>query len=143
MQSGCIFSEIAYLSRKFTETYHYQKCNPTIQIISASEKHLYQSAISFRLFRHAAPLKLCPSEKKVETVMEPTLACSSIMESYRNTICMQMIPHSALNWGVNGVLRAICHSVYLTRLSHSLTCLSCTVASVWLVFHTEVILCVR
>lgn len=48
-----------------------------------------------------------------------------------------MIPHSALNWAVNGVLGAICHSVYSTGLFHSFTCLSCTAASVWLIFHTE------
>lgn len=48
--------------------------------------------------------------------------CSSIIDLYRHTICMQMTPHSALNGAINGLLRAVCHSVYLTRLSHSKTC---------------------
>lgn len=64
----------------------------------------------------------------METVMESILACSSIFDSYRHTICMQMTPRSALNRAVNGVLGAICHPVCLTRLSRSLTCRSRTVA---------------
>lgn len=61
------------------------------------------------------------AEKKVESE-ESVLACSSITDLYRHTICMQMIPPSALNRAVDGVFRAICHSVHLIRLSHSMAC---------------------
>lgn len=60
-------------------------------------------------------------KKKVESE-ESVLACSSITDLYRHTICMQMIPPSALNRAVDGVFRAICHSVHLIRLSHSMAC---------------------
>lgn len=87
---------------------------------------MYQSS---GFFFHSTPLRLCPSNRKgekMETVMESILVCSSIIDSCRHAICMQMNPHLALDWTFSGVLGAICHSVYLTRLFHSLTCPSCT-----------------
>lgn len=64
--------------------------------------------------------------EKAERHKESLLTSSSIVSSYScPTVWMQMLPHSGVNWVVNGVLRAICHSVYLTRLPHSLTCLLC------------------
>lgn len=95
---------------------------------------MYQSALSLQ-FSSMRLIRPCPSKR---TVVESISVCSSIIDSYRHTICMQMIPHLALKWAVNGVLGAICHSAYLTRLSHSLTCLSCTVASTCLFLHREV-----
>lgn len=118
--------QMCYLFLILSALWHHSKSLTLItKVISASQKHLYQSAIASGNFCQATPLWLCPScWTHVETAMESTTVCPSIIDSYRHTICMQMTPHSVLNWAVNGVPGAICHSVDLTRPPRSLTCLS-------------------